>query len=61
MRSAFGEFQAGTGHEIGSDSRHQDFARLGFRQHAGSGMNGDGADIAASQFDFTGVKACTQR
>jgi hypothetical protein len=33
MGSTFGEFQAGTGYEIGDNSRDQDFARLGFRHH----------------------------
>ena len=60
MRSAFGEFQAGTGHKIGNDSRDQDFARSGLRHHSSGRVNRNAADVPASDLDFAGVETRTQ-
>src|ERR1700722_1389298 len=60
MRSALGEFQPGAGDEVGHDPRNQDLAGLRLRHDAGSGVDGDAADVAVPQFDLAGVKACPE-
>src|SRR6202790_5172587 len=61
MRSAFGEFQSGACHEIGYDSRYQNFARAGLRHHPRGRVNRYAADITTPDLDFTSVKTCAQR
>ena len=56
MRSALGEFQAGTSNKVGDNSRDQDFRRLGLRHHARRSMNGYAANILAPDLNLTGVK-----
>ena len=53
--------QACAGDEVGYDPRYQDFVRLGLRHNTRCGMNGNAADVPASDFDFAGMKASAQR
>ena len=55
MRPAFGKFQAGAGNEVGDNARNKDFAGLRLRHNSGRSVNSDAANIAASDFNLTGI------
>ena len=61
VRSTPGEAQARAGDEVGYDPRHKDLVRVGLGHDARCGMNGNAADVPASDFDFAGMKASAQR
>src|SRR6266403_6413940 len=61
VRSAIREFQTCSGHKIGHDPRDKDLVSVGLRHDASRGVHGNTADIPASDFDLTGVKARAQR
>src|SRR6266404_1926797 len=61
VRSAIREFQTCSGHKIGHDPRDKDLVSAGLRHDASRGVHGNTADIPASDFDLSGVKARAQR
>jgi hypothetical protein len=53
VRSAFGEFQARPGDEVGNDSWYQYFARLALRHNASCRVNGNTTNIAPPHLDLS--------